>query len=64
MKQGAIVNSHVYIDDILAPVLRDIKEYFKNEDFTIQQVGAFSHASNKIQTWWKANFLQFWSKKL
>ena len=40
VKQGAKVNTNVYIDDILAPALRDMKEHFKNEDFTIQQDGA------------------------
>ena len=49
---------------IFSPALRDMKEYFKNEDFTIQQDGALSHTSNKIQAWCKDNLLWFWIKKL
>ena len=47
VKQGAKVNKNVYIDDVLAPALPDMKENFKNEDFTIQQDGAPYHTSNK-----------------
>ena len=64
MKQGAKVNTNVYIDDILVPALRDMKEHFKNEDLTIQKNGAASHTSNKTQAWCKDNFLWFWSKEL
>ena len=39
VKQSAKVNTNVHIDDILAPALRDMKEHFKNEDFTFQQDG-------------------------
>ena len=49
VKKGAKVNTNVYIDDILAPVFRDMKELFKNEDFAIQQDGALSFTSNKTQ---------------
>ena len=63
VKQVAEVNTNVYIDDILAPALSKMKEYFKNEDFIIQQDGAFSYTSNKTQTWCKDNFLRFWSKE-
>ena len=55
VKQGAKVDTNVYIDDILAPALHDMKELFKNEDFTIQQDGAHSHTSNKTQAWCKDN---------
>ena len=51
MKQGAKVNKFVYIEDILTHDLRDIKEHFKKEDFTIQKDGALSHTSNKTQYW-------------
>ena len=51
VKQGAKVNTSVYIDDILAPDLRDMKEHFKNKHFTFQQDGGSSHTSNKIQVW-------------
>ena len=54
----------MYIDDTLAPVLRDMKKNLKNEDFTIQQDGAPSQTSNKTQAWCKDNFLRFWSKEL
>ena len=64
VKQGAKVNKFVYIEDILAHDLRDIKEHFKKEDFTIQKDGAPSHTSNKTQYWCKDNFLRFWSKEL
>ena len=64
VKQGAKVNTNVYINDILAPALRDIKEHFKNEDFTIQQHGGPSHTSSKTQAWCKDNTLRFWSKTL
>ena len=37
VKQGAKVNTNVYIDGILAPALRDMKEHFKNVDCTILQ---------------------------
>ena len=43
VKQGPKVNTNVYIDDILAPALRNMKKHFKNEDFTFQQDGAPSH---------------------
>ena len=46
VKQGAKVNKNVYIDDILAPALRDMKEHFKNGDFTFQQDSAPTHTSN------------------
>ena len=59
MKQGAKVNTNVYTDDILAPALRDMKEHFKNEDFTIQQDDAHSHTSNKTQAWCRENLLRF-----
>ena len=49
MKQGAKVITNVYNDDIFAPALRDMKENFKNEDFTIKQDGAPFHTSNKTQ---------------
>ena len=47
MKLGAKVNTYVYIDDILAPALHDMKKHFKNEDFTYQQDRAPSSTSNK-----------------
>ena len=53
VKQGVKVNINVYIDDLLAPALRDMEEHFKNEDFTIQQDGTPSHASNETQAWCK-----------
>ena len=40
MKQGAKVNTNVYIDGTLASALRNMKEHFKNEYFTFQQDGA------------------------
>ena len=48
VKQGIKVNTNVYIDEILAPALRDMKKYFKNEDFIFQQDGGSSHTSDKI----------------
>ena len=59
VKHGAKVNTNVYIADILTSALHDMKEHFKNEDFTIQQNGAPSHTSNKTQAWCKDNFLWF-----
>lgn len=64
VKEGAKVNTNVYIDDILAPALRDMKEHFKRENFTFQQDGAPSHTSNKTQAWCRDNFPRFWSKEL
>ena len=64
IKQGAKVNTNLHIDDILVPALRDIKEQFESEKFTIQQDGAPSHSINKTQAWCKDNFLRFWSKEL
>ena len=64
VNQGAKVNTNEYIDDILAPALRDMKEHFKNEDFTFQQDGALSHLSNKNKIWCRDNFPRFWSKEL
>ena len=64
VKKTAKFNKNVYIDDTLAPVLRDMKKNLKNEDFTIQQDGAPSQTSNKTQAWCKDNFLRFWSKEL
>ena len=64
VKQGTKVNTNVYIDDILTPALRGMKNHFKNEDVTIQQAGAPSHTSNKTQGWCKDNFLRFWSIEL
>ena len=43
MKQGAKVNTNVYINVIFAPALRDMKKHFKNEYFTFKQDGAPSH---------------------
>ena len=42
VKQGANVNTNVYIGYILVPALRDIIEHFKTKEFTIQQNGASS----------------------
>ena len=64
-KQGAKVNTSVYIDDdILAPALRDMKEHFKNESFTFRQDSAPSHTSNKPQAWYRDNFPRLSSKEL
>ena len=56
---GATVNINVYIDEILAPALRDMKEHFKNGDFTFQEEGALSHISNKTQVWGRENYPRF-----
>ena len=64
LKQGAKVNTNVYFNVILFPLLRDMKVHFKNEDFIFQQDGAPSHTSNKTEAWCRENFLKFWSKEL
>ena len=38
VKQGAKVNTNVFIDDILVPALSNMKDHLKNEDFTFQQL--------------------------
>ena len=62
IKQGTKLNSNVYIEDILIPASQAIKKHFEN--FTFQQDGAPSHTSRKTQSWCRANFLNFWSKKM
>ena len=64
VKEGAKVNTNVYIDDILTPALCEMKKHFKNDKFTFQQDGAPSHTSNRTQEWCRANFPNFWSKDL
>ena len=55
---------NMYINDILAPALHDMKEHFKHEDLTFQKNRAPSHISNKTQAWCRDNFPWFWSKEL
>ena len=64
MKAGAKVNTNAYIDDILTPALREMKNHFKNKEFTFQQDDAPSYASNRTQEWCRDNFPRFWSKEL
>ena len=64
MKQGVKVNTNLYIDDILGPALRDMKEHFKNRDSTFHQDGVPSQTSNKTQAWCRDNYLQIWTKEL
>ena len=41
-----------------------MKKHFRDEVFTFQQDGAFSHTANKIQTWCEHYFPRFWRKEL
>ena len=64
IKQGTKLNTNAYIEDILIPASQAMKKHFGNENFTFQQDGAPSHMSRKIQAWCRANFPNFWSKKM
>ena len=64
IKQGTRLNTNAYIGDILIPASQAIKKHFGNENFTFQQDGAPSNTSRKTQAWCRANFPNFWSKKM
>ena len=41
-----------------------MKKHFRNKNFAFSQDSAPSYMSRKTQAWCRANFLNFWSKKI
>ena len=64
VEEKAKINSKVYIEKILQPMIASANVHFGDETlWTFQQDGATAHTANITQSWCRENLPRFWSKE-
>ena len=59
------INAKMYIDKILTPILKSVKDHFSDGTlWTFQQDGVTAHTANATQNWCRDNLPRFWSKEM